>query len=46
MAEQFFTKRADIFNRDTTEKREAYLQQKMNKMQQVIGELTLELKND
>lgn len=44
--EQFFDKGPDMFNRDSTEKREAYLQGKMTKMQQVIGELTLELKKN
>ena len=44
--EQFFAKGSELFNRNDADKREARMRAKMAKMQQVIGELTLELKKN
>ena len=43
---QFLREGEKVFSNNQQDKREAYLKQKMAKMEQVIGKLTLELKKN
>lgn len=44
--DQFLREGEKVFSNNQQDKREAYLKQKMAKMEQVIGKLTLELKKN